>query len=592
MSIVPLTRDDGTVNGQGGDLAFVRVLGPVQVVTGSGRSLDLPSASQRRLVALLAAEAPRSLRADWICDVLAVSPSALRTTVSRVRRAVGDGTIAGSQGRYRLAVPVDAALFTSALSQVSSRDDRTEALERALAIWTGPPFDEFSAEGWAGPEVVRLTELHASAVEDHATGLIAARRWAAAVAGLQAHVAVHPLRDRPRGLLLQALAGAGRQADALGAFRDYRAIDMIEIPERIAMDALDLAERARLVVDVGPSARTMRFVHALVAGAVYSELPGRRRRRLHARAAQVLEKRSGAPATDLAAQLARHCALGGLLAEALRWARLAGDHAADRLSPAEAARWYRTALEHTAIVEVADHERADLLARLGRVQHQINDPAALATLTEAAALARRCGATPIVAQAALATDRGFLHLGSLPAAQVAIIESALEVIGDGDAATRARLLALLAEALPRNAPGARRAALAREAVALADASPDPALLARIGSSVLYAGPVQPTSALAHAIISVASGPREIASDLLDAAMATGFRGVPADVMWMTSMLGYAILAIGLSDLDAAAQLLAIIEPHVGEVATNLGPVAAYAGRRPPSSATMISPNGT
>jgi hypothetical protein len=49
-------------------------------------------------------------------------------------------------------------------------------------------------------------------------------------------------------------------------------------------------------------------------------------------------------------------------------------------------------------------------------------------------------------------------------------------------------------------------------------------------------------------------------------------------MWMTSMLGYAILAIELEDLDAAAQLLAIIEPHTGEVATNLGPVAAYAGR--------------
>jgi DNA-binding SARP family transcriptional activator len=159
MSLVALTRDDGTVNGQGGDLAFVRVLGPVQVVTASRRSLDLPSASQRRLVALLATEAPRSLRADWICDALAVSPSALRTTVSRVGRTVGDGAIAGSHGRYRLAVPVDAALFASAFSAVSSRDDRTEALERALAMWTGPPFDEFSAEAWAGPEVVRLTRI-------------------------------------------------------------------------------------------------------------------------------------------------------------------------------------------------------------------------------------------------------------------------------------------------------------------------------------------------------------------------------------------------------------------------------------------------
>lgn len=702
----------------------MRVLGPVQLVTTFGLSLDLPSASQRRLVGLLATEAPRSLRAGWICDVLAVSPSALRTTVSRVRRAAGDGTIAGSKGRYQLAVPVDAALFTSALSAVSSRDDRIEALEGTLAMWTGPPFDEFSAESWAGPDVIRLTELHASAVEDHAIELIAAHRWAEAVTGLQAHVAVHPLRDRPRGLLLQALAGAGRQADALGAFRDYRsylaevgtqpsaevrrlerrvasgwdgvgatagedagsrgarrparwlplsaelaweprligrgrelarlvsdlalvsgtgarmvvlegeagigkttllggfaravrdsgsavvlygscqdgpaaplepfrsllehliehipadvlrahisrcggqlarvaprladrvdvpgtvvsddaaerhlmfeavadvlrrvaaissvvvllddlqwaepaALDllrhlgraladapvlwalsacdtderhpavlapvladferrpsrrmllsglcddeladllaslvagdraavtlalsarlreqtagnplyatqlvrhwaesgrlvpgagvelaggesddevpaslrdllcsrvtalgndvlevlsaasvlgtefaedavfgMVEIGERDAMDALDLAERARLVVDVGPQAAAMRFVHALVAGAVYSELPGRRRRRLHARAAQVLEQRSGSPAADLTAQLARHCALGGQPGEALRWARLAADHAAERLSPAEAARWYGTALERATV---------------------------------------------------------------------------------------------------------------------------------------------------------------------------------------------------------------------------------------------------
>jgi hypothetical protein len=160
---------------------------------------------------------------DLICDVLAVTPSAFRTTVSRVRRTLGEGTIAGSQGRYRLAIPTDAALFTSTLAEVALDDDRIGTLERALAMWTGPPFDEFSAEEWAAPEVGRLTELHASAVEDHAIELIAARRWAEAIAELQAHVSIHPLRDRPRGLLLQALAGAGRQADALSAFRDYRA---------------------------------------------------------------------------------------------------------------------------------------------------------------------------------------------------------------------------------------------------------------------------------------------------------------------------------------------------------------------------------
>ena len=368
-------------------------------------------------------------------------------------------------------------------------------------------------------------------------------------------------------------------------------------------------------------------------------------------------------------------------------------------------------------------ERADLLVRLGHVQQQADDPGALATLTEAAALARRCGATAIVARAALATDRGFLRAGPVAPAQVAIIESALEV-ADADAGadpgTRARLLALLAEGL---ASGARRTELAREAIELADASPDPALLARICSSVLYAlwgpdrdatrlradvawraitaaeaagdphlefavhaaaytvaiqladparaagslrrlhaiadqvgaaamlwtvgfydafvatmqarfadaeelgrssveagvamgaanviavfagqaavlaaiaghrselppaiaqaveaGPVELTSRLAHAIVSVTGhpeGPREVARDVLDEAVAAGFRHVRPDLMWVTSMLGYATLAIELEDLGAAAELLAIIGPYTGEIATNLGPVATYAGR--------------
>ena len=496
-------------------------------------------------------------------------------------------------------------------------------------------------------------------------------------------------------------------------------IDMAGISEGDALDALDAAEAAGLLADVPARAATLRFVHVLVARAVYAGLPRGRRRRLHAQAAEVLAKRPGAVTIRLAAQIARHYDLGGLPAEARHWAMTAGDYAARQLSPAEAARWYRTALDHGAALDVPDDEHADLLVRLGHAQQQADDPGALATLTEAAALARGCGATAIVARAALATDRGFLRLGPAAPAQVAIVESALELV-NADPATRARLLALLAENLVSDVAGTRRTGLAREAIALADAHPDRTLLARICSSVLYAlwgpdreatrlradvarrsiaaapaagdlslefgvhaaaytvaiqladpagaagslgrlhtiadqigaphmtwtvgwfeafvatmqarfadaaqlgretvelglamgaadgvavfagqaavlatiaghhadlppivaeaigaGPVQLTFYLAHAIVSVASGPREVARDLLGDAAAAGFRNVPPDLMWMTSMLGYAILAIELEDLGAAAQLLAIIEPYTGEVATNLGPVAAYAGR--------------
>src|SRR5580658_7577466 len=241
---------------------------------------------------------------------------------------------------------------------------------------------------------------------------------------------------------------------------------MAVISDSDAMDALDVAEAAGLLAEVGARVPTLRFVHVLVARAVYGGLPRGRRRRLHAQAAEVLAKRAGAPTIHLAAQIAQQYNLGGMLAEAHRWAITAGDYATGQLSPAEAARWYRTALGHGATLDVPDHERAGLLVRLGHAQQQAGDPGALATLTEAAVMARGCGATAIVAQAALATDRGFLRLGPVAAAQVALVESALEV-GDADPATRARLLALMAEDLVSDAAGTRRIGLAREAIALA-----------------------------------------------------------------------------------------------------------------------------
>ena len=115
----------------------------------------------------------------------------------------------------------------------------------------------------------------------------------------------------------------------------------------------------------------------------------------------------------------------------------------------------------------------------------------------------------------------------------------------------------------------------RQAAVLATIAGHHAELPPIVAQAIEAGPVKLTYHLAHAI---ASGPKQVASDLLSEAAADGFRNVPPDVMWLTSMLGYAILAIEFEDLDAAARLLAIIEPYAGQVATSLGPAAAYAGR--------------
>ena len=63
-------------------IAGVRILGTVRAVAADGSFVDLPSASQRRLLAILALHAPHRLRSDRLADVLGVTVGALRKSVS------------------------------------------------------------------------------------------------------------------------------------------------------------------------------------------------------------------------------------------------------------------------------------------------------------------------------------------------------------------------------------------------------------------------------------------------------------------------------------------------------------------------------
>lgn len=199
--------------------ATVRVLGPVQIVGAEGGVVELPSASQRRLLAALALHAPAPVRAEWLCGILDVSPGSLRTSVSRVRRVLGGDHVQTTVGGYRLDAPVDAAL---ARSEIEAAERDPEKLTRALARWVGPALAEFADEAWAVADAVRLAELRAAAVEDLADALIATHRAAVAVVVLEPHVIEHPFRDRPIGLVMRALAASGRQTEALRAYQRYR----------------------------------------------------------------------------------------------------------------------------------------------------------------------------------------------------------------------------------------------------------------------------------------------------------------------------------------------------------------------------------
>ena len=201
------------MGGSPDQIAGVRVLGDVCAVATDGSVIDLPSPSQRRLLGLLALHAPRRLRSEMLADVLGVSPGALRTTVSRLRSAVGPDVLLTSSTGYALECDVDASQFCHAVAAASRSEDRVLALQQALKLWTGPALDEFVGEEWAAGEIARLTEIYAGTVDDYAEELIAQHRAADSVALLQGHVAQYPYRDRSRALLIRSLASAGRQAE-------------------------------------------------------------------------------------------------------------------------------------------------------------------------------------------------------------------------------------------------------------------------------------------------------------------------------------------------------------------------------------------
>src|SRR5205814_8193304 len=90
---------------------------------------------------------------------------------------------------------------------------------------------------------------------------------------------------------------------------------------------------------------TYSFKHALVQEAAYESLLKGRRRDLHARVARALVAQLPAEAAVAPEVLARHCAAGELLPEAIDAYRRAGDQAAARLAYHEAHSYFARALE-------------------------------------------------------------------------------------------------------------------------------------------------------------------------------------------------------------------------------------------------------
>jgi class 3 adenylate cyclase/tetratricopeptide (TPR) repeat protein len=117
------------------------------------------------------------------------------------------------------------------------------------------------------------------------------------------------------------------------------------------------------LVEAGPG--RLRFRHALMREVAYAGLPFRRRRELHARAAEVLESSTSAAARR-PELLALHYFVAQRYDEAWHYARRAGRRAAERNAPAAAAEAYERAAEAARRSPgVTEIERAADLEALG-----------------------------------------------------------------------------------------------------------------------------------------------------------------------------------------------------------------------------------
>jgi predicted ATPase/DNA-binding SARP family transcriptional activator len=212
-----------------------RILGPVEVEL-DGPPISTKGRKPRALLGLLLLHrnqpvAPEKLIEDlWGDDAPATAANTLQVYVSQVRKIVAD-RLKTEGGSYRLRVEEDeldadrferlAADGATALGR-KSYGEAAEQLTEAIALWRGPALADLRYESFAQGEIARLEELRLAAVEDRIEAELGLGRHDQLVGELESLVSEHPTRERLRGLQMLALYRAGRQADALEAYRQAR----------------------------------------------------------------------------------------------------------------------------------------------------------------------------------------------------------------------------------------------------------------------------------------------------------------------------------------------------------------------------------
>jgi DNA-binding SARP family transcriptional activator/tetratricopeptide (TPR) repeat protein len=223
-----------------------RVLGSLEVFK-DGAILAIRAPRQQALLAVLALEANHVVPVSRLVDTIwgehppATARCQVQICISSLRKLIkhlaSDEIIVTHASGYQLcAVPetVDAIRFEQlvALGRSAAEEHRLGDavcdLRAALELWHGP------AAAGIDSQVVqiaatRLNEQRIAATEACITLELQLGRHTELIAELTMLVAENPLREKLRALQMLALYRAGRQADALEAYRSVRSVFVAEL---------------------------------------------------------------------------------------------------------------------------------------------------------------------------------------------------------------------------------------------------------------------------------------------------------------------------------------------------------------------------
>jgi predicted ATPase/DNA-binding SARP family transcriptional activator len=213
----------------------IGMLGSFEVRTDNGVFADVPGARLRGLLIALALEpgrvVPKARLVDWIWGEHppAEAANALQRLVSRLRKALPEGSVEGQTDGYRLRVEpdaVDAVRFERLVGQARNDEDprRVRLLREALALWRGAAMQDVGLPDSAAFDaaVTRLERLRLTAMEDRFDAEISLGHGADLVTELTDLVAAHPVRERLVAALMRALAATGRDTEALLVYQRTR----------------------------------------------------------------------------------------------------------------------------------------------------------------------------------------------------------------------------------------------------------------------------------------------------------------------------------------------------------------------------------